>query len=185
MEEHLSEVVPRDFLCCPLCGEEYLEPVYLPCLHSFCRACIDDHIEATATSTAAATTTTPPSSASSPQPPTSGRSKTKPKDPGPESASSVVERIELLLSDENPPTKGGDLEVRTSVSDSPEPVQTTTTFMCPVCGTKTVLDKTEEEDVKTGGSGGGRFNDNSFLGKLGKLKSPRPSLPDNVFARRL
>ncbi|KAH9503378.1 hypothetical protein Btru_072873 [Bulinus truncatus] len=47
MEEHQNDVVPREFLCCPLCGEEFLDPKYLPCLHSFCKACIDDHIEAT------------------------------------------------------------------------------------------------------------------------------------------
>lgn len=46
MEDH-SEVVPRDFLVCPLCREEYQDPKFLPCLHSFCKACIDDHIEAT------------------------------------------------------------------------------------------------------------------------------------------
>lgn len=44
MEEELSEVFPREFLCCPLCREEYQDPIYLPCLHSFCKACIDFHI---------------------------------------------------------------------------------------------------------------------------------------------
>ncbi|CAL1538696.1 unnamed protein product [Lymnaea stagnalis] len=47
MEDQQNEVVPRDFLCCPLCHEEFHEPKYIPCLHSFCKACIDDHIVAT------------------------------------------------------------------------------------------------------------------------------------------
>lgn len=47
MEDLHNEVVPRDFLCCPLCHEEYQDPKFLPCLHSFCKACIDDHMEAT------------------------------------------------------------------------------------------------------------------------------------------
>ncbi|XP_013083136.2 E3 ubiquitin-protein ligase TRIM56-like [Biomphalaria glabrata] len=47
MEDRQSDVVPREFLCCPLCQDEYQDPKYLPCLHSFCKACIDDHIEAT------------------------------------------------------------------------------------------------------------------------------------------
>ena len=34
------EVIPRDFLCCKLCEEEFKQPKYLACFHSFCQACI-------------------------------------------------------------------------------------------------------------------------------------------------
>lgn len=40
-EGHVSE----DFLCCPLCTEEYDDPRALQCLHTFCLSCIADHIE--------------------------------------------------------------------------------------------------------------------------------------------
>ena len=163
MEDHLSEVVPREFLCCPLCREEYLEPVYLPCLHSFCRACIDDHIEATAT---------PPIATS--------HNNSNSKGSGSES---VVERIEFLLSDKKPTAASGvgvgerrgsqgDRNLRRKGRTSPEDEESQTTFLCPVCATKTVLQKTEDDS-------------NERNGPLGKLMSPRPSLPDNVFARRL
>ncbi|KAK3609123.1 hypothetical protein CHS0354_036034 [Potamilus streckersoni] len=42
-----SEVIPRDFLCCKLCDEEYKEPKQLVCLHSFCKFCLHDHVEKT------------------------------------------------------------------------------------------------------------------------------------------
>ena len=38
---HVSE----EFLCCPICTEEYTDPRALPCLHTFCHSCITDHIE--------------------------------------------------------------------------------------------------------------------------------------------
>ena len=41
IEGHVSE----EFLCCPLCTEEYNDPRALPCLHTFCFNCIADHIE--------------------------------------------------------------------------------------------------------------------------------------------
>jgi len=41
-ESHVSE----EFLCCPICTEEYVDPRSLPCLHTYCHNCIADHIEA-------------------------------------------------------------------------------------------------------------------------------------------
>ncbi|WAR01467.1 TRI13-like protein [Mya arenaria] len=41
-EGHVSE----EFLCCPICTEEYDDPRSLPCLHTFCQNCLADHIEA-------------------------------------------------------------------------------------------------------------------------------------------
>lgn len=38
------EVIPRDFLCCKLCDEEYKQPKHLVCFHSFCRQCIIDYM---------------------------------------------------------------------------------------------------------------------------------------------
>ncbi|XP_062610375.1 E3 ubiquitin-protein ligase TRIM56-like isoform X2 [Saccostrea cucullata] len=44
METEQSElVIPRQLLCCKLCDEEFTEPCYLPCLHTFCQNCIDKH----------------------------------------------------------------------------------------------------------------------------------------------
>ena len=37
------EVIPRDFLCCKLCEEEYKQPKYLVCFHSFCEQCIEEY----------------------------------------------------------------------------------------------------------------------------------------------
>ncbi|XP_052789842.1 E3 ubiquitin-protein ligase TRIM56-like isoform X2 [Mya arenaria] len=37
------EVIPRDFLCCKLCEEEFRQPKYLTCFHSFCQACIQGY----------------------------------------------------------------------------------------------------------------------------------------------
>lgn len=47
MEDRASEVLPREFLCCPLCREEFQDPRYLICMHSFCKSCIEGHIDAT------------------------------------------------------------------------------------------------------------------------------------------
>ncbi|XP_041368345.1 E3 ubiquitin-protein ligase TRIM56-like [Gigantopelta aegis] len=44
MEEH-CEVVPRPFLCCRLCGDEFQQPKMLPCLHSFCKTCIEGYVD--------------------------------------------------------------------------------------------------------------------------------------------
>ncbi|XP_045201042.2 tripartite motif-containing protein 2-like isoform X3 [Mercenaria mercenaria] len=38
------EVIPRDFLCCKLCEEEFKQPKYLVCFHSFCQQCIDKYM---------------------------------------------------------------------------------------------------------------------------------------------
>ena len=34
-----------DFLTCPMCQMQYKDPVFLPCLHSFCLSCIGGFIE--------------------------------------------------------------------------------------------------------------------------------------------
>lgn len=39
------EVIPRDFLCCKLCEEEFKQPKYLVCFHSFCQQCIDKYTQ--------------------------------------------------------------------------------------------------------------------------------------------
>ncbi|XP_071097555.1 tripartite motif-containing protein 2-like isoform X1 [Haliotis cracherodii] len=44
MEEHCG-VVPRGFLCCRLCEEEFRQPKFLPCLHSFCKDCLQAHVK--------------------------------------------------------------------------------------------------------------------------------------------
>ncbi|KAK3087556.1 hypothetical protein FSP39_007511 [Pinctada imbricata] len=36
-------VIPRQLLCCKVCEEEFTNPCYLPCLHTFCQKCIQDH----------------------------------------------------------------------------------------------------------------------------------------------
>ena len=33
--------IPEESLICPLCGEIFIDPRILPCLHSFCRRCIE------------------------------------------------------------------------------------------------------------------------------------------------
>ncbi|KAH3791864.1 tripartite motif-containing protein 2-like isoform X2 [Dreissena polymorpha] len=38
------EVIPRDFLCCKLCEEEYKTPKYLVCFHSFCQTCLQGYL---------------------------------------------------------------------------------------------------------------------------------------------
>lgn len=38
------EVIPRDFLCCKLCEEEFKQPKYLVCFHSFCQQCIEKYM---------------------------------------------------------------------------------------------------------------------------------------------
>ncbi|XP_048773898.2 E3 ubiquitin-protein ligase TRIM56-like isoform X3 [Ostrea edulis] len=44
MDTEQSElVIPRQLLCCKLCDEEFTKPCYLPCLHTFCQECIDEH----------------------------------------------------------------------------------------------------------------------------------------------
>ena len=42
--EDISEVIPREFLNCRLCNEEFQEPKLLPCLHSFCRRCLSSYM---------------------------------------------------------------------------------------------------------------------------------------------
>ncbi|ESP02424.1 hypothetical protein LOTGIDRAFT_138472, partial [Lottia gigantea] len=36
----------EDFLTCCICLDRYKNPKQLPCLHSFCRDCLSDHIKA-------------------------------------------------------------------------------------------------------------------------------------------
>lgn len=38
------EVIPRDFLCCKICEEEFKQPKYLACLHSFCHHCLEGYV---------------------------------------------------------------------------------------------------------------------------------------------
>lgn len=38
------EVIPRDFLCCKICDEEFKQPKYLICLHSFCNHCLERYV---------------------------------------------------------------------------------------------------------------------------------------------
>lgn len=38
------EVIPRDFLCCKICDEEFKHPKYLVCLHSFCSHCLEGYV---------------------------------------------------------------------------------------------------------------------------------------------
>lgn len=46
METDLCElVIPRKFLCCKICDDDLRKPKYLPCLHTFCYKCIEDHIK--------------------------------------------------------------------------------------------------------------------------------------------
>ena len=41
----LSEILETDFLQCLLCNNTYTDPRLLPCLHTFCKKCIEKHIE--------------------------------------------------------------------------------------------------------------------------------------------
>ncbi|KAL8608215.1 hypothetical protein ACOMHN_016670 [Nucella lapillus] len=42
--EDISEVIPREFLNCSLCNEEFHNPKLLPCLHSFCQQCLASYM---------------------------------------------------------------------------------------------------------------------------------------------
>lgn len=39
-----AQPITDDFLKCPICLEIYIDPKYLPCLHTFCRACLQSYI---------------------------------------------------------------------------------------------------------------------------------------------
>ncbi|XP_013421467.1 tripartite motif-containing protein 2-like [Lingula anatina] len=40
----LSKILEEDFLTCIICEERYEEPKILPCVHSFCKRCLEDHV---------------------------------------------------------------------------------------------------------------------------------------------
>ena len=44
MASVLPEVIDEEFVCCTLCLRSYHSPKVLPCLHSFCKTCLHDHI---------------------------------------------------------------------------------------------------------------------------------------------
>ncbi|XP_021340644.1 E3 ubiquitin-protein ligase TRIM56-like isoform X1 [Mizuhopecten yessoensis] len=44
--EQTELVIPRQFLCCKLCDDDLKKPKYLPCLHTFCLKCMEEHIQA-------------------------------------------------------------------------------------------------------------------------------------------
>ncbi|XP_076092183.1 E3 ubiquitin-protein ligase TRIM56-like isoform X2 [Mytilus galloprovincialis] len=43
--EQTELVIPQQYLCCPICEEEFKQPKFLPCLHTFCNPCISGHID--------------------------------------------------------------------------------------------------------------------------------------------
>lgn len=40
--------VAEDYLSCPICHEPYKQPKLLPCVHSYCRQCLERHIQKSA-----------------------------------------------------------------------------------------------------------------------------------------
>ncbi|XP_052795875.1 tripartite motif-containing protein 3-like [Mya arenaria] len=53
MAERVIRNVENDYLMCSICLGRYRDPRLLPCGHSFCRQCLDDHIRQTITNPAA------------------------------------------------------------------------------------------------------------------------------------
>lgn len=49
MAERVVRNVESDYLMCSICLGRYLDPRLLPCGHSFCKQCLDDHIKQTVT----------------------------------------------------------------------------------------------------------------------------------------
>ena len=47
-KDEKEEKEEADALECPVCFEQFADPRILPCLHSFCRACLDDVLQANA-----------------------------------------------------------------------------------------------------------------------------------------
>ncbi|XP_013382276.1 E3 ubiquitin-protein ligase TRIM71-like [Lingula anatina] len=41
----LSKILEEDFLTCIICEERYEEPKILPCVHSFCKRCLEGHVK--------------------------------------------------------------------------------------------------------------------------------------------
>ncbi|XP_013395980.1 tripartite motif-containing protein 2-like [Lingula anatina] len=41
----LSKILEKDFLTCIICEDRYEEPKILPCVHSFCKRCIEGHVK--------------------------------------------------------------------------------------------------------------------------------------------
>ncbi|XP_013397201.1 E3 ubiquitin-protein ligase TRIM71-like [Lingula anatina] len=41
----LSKILSEDFLTCIICRERYEEPKILPCVHSFCKKCLEEHVK--------------------------------------------------------------------------------------------------------------------------------------------
>ncbi|KAH3850603.1 tripartite motif-containing protein 3-like [Dreissena polymorpha] len=53
MAERVVRNVENDYLMCSICLGRYQDPRLLPCGHSFCRQCLDDHVKQTVTDSAA------------------------------------------------------------------------------------------------------------------------------------
>jgi len=44
-QQSIELVIPQQLLCCKLCEDDLRKPKYLPCLHTFCFKCIEEHID--------------------------------------------------------------------------------------------------------------------------------------------
>ena len=44
MADKILSDIKNDFLTCPLCSKVYSQPKALPCLHTFCRSCLANHV---------------------------------------------------------------------------------------------------------------------------------------------
>ena len=106
MASKLPDVIDEELLCCPLCLCNFCEPKLLPCLHTFCRACLEDYIAKLAEEDAPPCTAIPCDDATSTTTTTSQTEKDNPpKDHGVSQTVPQKSRGERFHGDQPPPIK--------------------------------------------------------------------------------